>query len=214
MVAIAVKWPESSINNIIELLKNEDDITKDIVLQRLVSEYNLSYDVLKDQISGEEVIEIPTFIKAEKKVKTSRYVKSVEHILYYMMNSNEYIDIYKKRLGFFRDEVYRNIANEIIYYAEHNKISLADFLVYAESSPLKREIFHIIEEVNDDLLDAKVFEDYIYNVKELMWEEEKKELKRKQKATLDIAMKEKIGKQIVEITKSIQELKVERSGLK
>ena len=63
-------------------------------------------------------------------------------------------------------------------------------------------------------MDKRVLEDYIYTVKELMWEEEKKELKAKQKETMDINMKEKIGSQIVELTKKIQEIKVERSGLK
>lgn len=202
------------INNILDSLNDEDDITKDIILQRLVKDYNLSLDVLKSRLedTNETVVSIP--VEEKKKVKKSRLVNCIEHILYYMMNSKEYIDMYRSSLGVFKNSVYRSIANEIIYYGERNQVSLADFLIYAEESPLKNEIFEIINNVNESILDKRVLEDYIYTVKELMWEEEKKELKAKQKETMDINMKEKIGSQIVELTKKIQEIKVERSGLK
>lgn len=202
------------IKNIIEDLRHEDGITQDIILQKLVNEYQLSYEVLKSELNTEEKIDVPIQVKEDKKKNKTRYSTSAEHILYYMMNSSVYVDMYRKKLGTFKEAIYRNIANEIIYYSENNIISLADFLIYAETSPLKKEIYGIIESISEDTLEKSIMEDYIYNVKELMWEKEKKELKNKQKETIDASVKEKIGKQIVELTKKIQELKVERSGIK
>ena len=202
------------IKNMLSSLLLEDNITQDIVLQKMVNDYNLSYEILKSELKKEDKVEIPITVKETPKKIKNRYLTSVEHILYYMMNSSVYVDIYRKKLGTFKEEIYRNIANEIIYYSENNHQSLADFLIYAETSPLKKEIFGIIESVSEDILDKNIMEDYIYNVKEIMWEEEKKELKSKQKEIVDTIAKEKIGKQIVELTKKIQELKVERSGIK
>lgn len=48
-----------------------------------------------------------------------------------MMNDIKYIKIYQNNLGYFMDKTYRQIANEIVYYSEHNKeINQADFISY------------------------------------------------------------------------------------
>ncbi len=128
------------------------------------------------------------------------------------MNDIKYIKIYETKLGYFKDEIYRSIASEIMYYAEENKnINLADFLIYAEVSPLKKEIYQIISSIKDtELQDTSIME-YINNIKEIMWEEEVKRNKKALRETLDINEKERIGQKIVDLMKKIQEIKKERS---
>ena len=200
------------VREVLNSLAGADPITVDITLNKLCEEYHLSYEVLKSQMlpikEEKKVIEITP----QKKKRPTRYEISAQNILYYMMNDIKYIKIYETKLGYFKDEIYRSIASEIMYYAEENKnINLADFLIYAEVSPLKKEIYQIISSIKDtELQDTSIME-YINNIKEIMWEEEVKRNKKALRETLDINEKERIGQKIVDLMKKIQEIKKERS---
>ena len=201
----------SYVRSVLDTLKKADPITIDITLNKLASEYHLSYDVLKQELKLDSS---PPVVMQEKpkKEKKSRYKQSVEHLLYYMMNDIKYIKIYQTKLGYFEEENYRKVASEIIYYAdEHKKINVADFLSYAELSPLKAEIYEIIKSIKEPDIEDTSINDYINNIKEIMWENELKKMKVEQRKMQDINEKERIGLKIVELMKNIQELKKERS---
>jgi len=204
------------VKNVLNSLEGKDAITIDITLNKLAKDYNLSYDILKQELTKEyekekEILPVASLEKVPKKRKT-RYEISAENILYYMMNDNKYIQIYKTSLGFFPESLYRSVANEILYYYERNrKIYLADFLDYAETSPLKEEIYNIMKGIKNEELEETSMRDYIYIVKENRFLTQMKELKKEQKETNDILKKEEIGQKIVELMKKIQEMKIERS---
>lgn len=201
----------SYVRSVLDTLKKADPITIDITLNKLASEYHLSYDVLKQELKLDSS---PPVVMQEKpkKEKKSRYKQSVEHLLYCMMNDIKYIKIYQTKLGYFEEENYRKVASEIIYYAdEHKKINVADFLSYAELSPLKDEIYEIIKSIKEPDIEDTSINDYINNIKEIMWENELKKMKVEQRKMQDINEKERIGLKIVELMKNIQELKKERS---
>lgn len=201
----------SYVKSVLASLENADPITVDVVLNKLVQEFNLSYEVLKSELKEPrttETIEVKPIVKAKK----NRYQISVEHLLYAMMNDMKYIKMYQSKLGYFKEENYRKIANEIIYYAENKKeMSFADFLTYVELSPLKQEMNTIITSIKDDEIDDTSIADYIYNIKQIMWEDEVQKLKQEQKKLSDMNEKERIGNKIVELMKKIQEMKIERS---
>ena len=201
----------SYVKSVLASLENADPITVDVVLNKLVQEFNLSYEVLKSELKEPkttETIEVKPIVKAKK----NRYQISVEHLLYAMMNDVKYIKMYQSKLGYFKEENYRKIANEIIYYAENKKeMSFADFLTYVELSPLKQEMNTIITSIKDDEIDDTSIADYIYNIKQIMWEDEVQKLKQEQKKLSDMNEKERIGNKIVELMKKIQETKIERS---
>ena len=201
----------SYVRSVLDTLKKADPITIDITLNKLASEYHLSYDVLKQELKLDSS---PPVVMQEKpkKEKKSRYKQSVEHLLYYMMNDIKYIKIYQTKLGYFEEENYRKVASEIIYYAdEHKKINVADFLSYAELSPLKDEIYEIIKSIKEPDIEDTSINDYINNIKEIMWENELKKMKVEQRKMQDINEKERIGLKIVELMKNIQELKKKRT---
>lgn len=201
----------SYVRSILDSLKNADPITIDITLNKLVSDYQLSYEVLKQELKVDSSPQI-VVQKAPKKAKKSRYEQSAEQLLYGMMNDVKYIKIYQTQLGYFEEENYRKIANEIIYYAdEHKKITVADFLSYAEVSPLKDEIYAIIKSIKEPDIEDTSIKDYVNNIKEIMWENELKKMKVEQKKMQDINEKERIGMKIVDLMKKIQELRKERS---
>lgn len=200
------------VKEVLKTLEGKDAITIDITLNKLVQEYNLSYDVLKEEIKEKVPVKQKETSKPVVVKRKNAYVSSAEHILYYMMNDAKYIKMYQNRLGYFKEEVYRGIANEIIYYYEQNKnIELADFLSYVEISPLKEAMSAIIQSINDEEIGETKMEDYIFHIKMKLWEDKVKELKESQKKETDIHKKGLIGEDIVNLKKKIQELKEERS---
>ena len=200
------------VKEVLKTLEGKDAITIDITLNKLVQEYNLSYDVLKEEIREKVPVKQKETSKPVVVKRKNAYVSSAEHILYYMMNDAKYIKMYQNRLGYFKEEVYRGIANEIIYYYEQNKnIELADFLSYVEISPLKEAMSAIIQSINDEEIGETKMEDYIFHIKMKLWEDKVKELKESQKKETDIHKKGLIGEDIVNLKKKIQELKEERS---
>lgn len=204
----------SYVKEVLESLKNEDEITKDITLNKLVEEFHLSYEILKKELDSKEVVNEITIPKVEevKKRKQSKYDISAKHILYAMMNDARYIRQYQEKLGFFKEKIYRDVVSEIIdYYQKKRNITLADFLNYAEISPLKKEIYDIIASIKEFDLEENSIEEYIYNMKYDLWESEIKRLKQEQKNTLDPTAKSELGIKIVDIKKKIEEMKKERS---
>ena len=199
------------VKDVLNCLETADKITIDIILNKLANEFNLSLEVLKQELKSDKQ-EIKIAKKISPKVKNSKYDISVNYILYYMMNEKKYIDLYQNNLGYFKEEKYRKIANEISYYAEEkNSINLADFLTYAETSPLKDEIYNVIKSINDPRIEDNSIKDYFNNIKEKNWEDELQKLKLEQKQVSDINEKTNIGQKIVEIMIKIQEIKKERS---
>ena len=201
------------VKGVLASLEHADEITIDITLNKLVQEFHLSYDILKSQLDTkkvEPVKQVP--VKEKRTTKKSKYDLCAELILYYMMNDLKYVKMYQTKLGYFKSSVYRGIANEIIYYVEKNKtIELADFLSYAETSPLKEDIYRILESIKTPEIVETSMEDYIFNIKECTWEEEIKKLKVEMKQTSDIHEKENLAKKIVDFNKKIQEMLEERS---
>lgn len=202
----------SYVHDVLDNIDTSDKITTDIILNKLATDFNLSIDVLKNELKTEEPIKIEVSPKIVPKKRKSKYDISVINVLYYMMNDLKYIDLFKENLGYFKEENYRKVANEIIYYAsEKQKINLADFLTYAELSPLKKEIYEVVESIKDPQIEDTSIRDYLNNIKEKNWEEELQRLKKEQKQINDINEKTNIGQKIVEIMKKIQEIKKERS---
>ncbi len=201
------------VKNVLVSLQGKDAITVDITLNKLVEEYHLNYEVLKQEL---EVTEqkpkiLPTEVSPPKK-KQTRYELSVNAVLYYMMNDSKYIQMYQNELGYFKEAHYREIASEILYYYElHHTMVFADFLSYVETSPLKEEIMRVIRSINEEKLTETNMEEYLKMIKEITWKEKINSLKEEMKKTTDIHQKELIAMDITDLGKKIQEIRKERS---
>ena len=93
------------IKAVIDGLKNtKDAILKEVTLQKLAKDYNISYAVLKEQLGEKEIEgkakEKPKGVKEEKE-KQSSYDKECSKILDYMMNAKEFVKLYQTKLGIF-----------------------------------------------------------------------------------------------------------------
>ena len=194
------------INEVLKNLANSKDlILREVTLNKLAKDYDLSLDVLKTKIQEFAPVEI---IKKEEVVpkevvKRDKYMIGSEKILYFMMNGEEYIQEYQKKLGFFSEPLYREIANEIVYFCNSNgEITVADFITYVlNKSEIKDKVMEIVNDsVNDDVT-IEAMDEYILAVSKVMTKNEIKRLKILMKNELDVDKKMKIAMQIAELKK-------------
>lgn len=194
------------INEVIKELSDiSDDILKNITLNKISKEYDISLDILNTKLqeltpSKQEKVKI-----IDKKVvqnKKDAYNIGASKILFFMMNDPVYINMFQKKLGTFDNKTYRNIANEILYYYEkHKTINLADFITYIENSELKSNIMDIVNDSALDEINIDYMNEYLNSVEKCMVNNKIKELKEKLKNELDADKKLKIVQKISELKK-------------
>ena len=192
-----------------EVLSNlalkDDLILREVTLNKLSNEYNVDVSVLKSQLDSIKPItkkEVKEDVNVEV-VRKDAYMKSIEKVLYFMMNGIEFIQEYQKKLGFFADTLYRQIANEIVYYADTNReITVADFITYvSDKEEIKDKVMEIVNDSINDEVTLEVMEDYIQAILKVMTKNEIKRLKLQMKNELDVDKKMKIAMQIAELKK-------------
>lgn len=194
------------INGVLQnLSESSDAILREVTLNKLSQEHNIAVDILKSKLDSLKPVEVKA-IKKEKIVVKSRkdaYTIGCEKILYFMMNGKEYVEEYKKKLGFFSNSVYREIANEIVYYlGENGKITVADFITYVtDKSNIKDVVMEIVNSSEGDEINMDAMDDYICAVMKIATKNEIKRLKALMKSELDINKKMKLVEQIAELKK-------------
>ena len=194
------------INDVLKDLKNSnDEILKEITLNKLSEDYGLSISVLKEKLSDikpEKKEEKPIEVQEKKPRKKDSYTIGADNILYFMMNDGKFIKEYEAKLGFFDDEVRRAIANEILYYYQkEKKINIADFITYASSKDeIKEEVMRIVNDCNIEYeLTIEAMDEYIDVVNKVLTTREIKKLKEDIKKELDEAKKMKMLARMAEL---------------
>ncbi len=195
------------INDVLKsLASNNDPILREVTLNKLAKEHDLSLDVLKKKLEDSTTTPVKKEVVEEPKkdvIKKDKYMKGAEKILYFMMNGEEYVSEYQKRLGYFSEPIYREIANEIIYFCEANgAITVADFITYVtDKSEIKDKVMEIVNDSINDEVTIEAMVEYILAVSKVMTQNEIKRLKLLMKNELDVDKKKKIAMQIVELKK-------------
>ena len=193
------------INDVLKSLASSDDpILREVTLNKLAKEYDLSLDVLKKKLEASTTVEVKKEVKEEPKkevVKKDKYMKAAEKILYFMMNDEEFISEYQKKLGYFSEPEYREIANEIIYFCETNgAITVADFITYVtDKSDIKERVMNIVNDSINDEVTIEAMDDYISAVSKVMTQNEIKRLRLLMTKELDVDKKKKLMEQMVEL---------------
>lgn len=196
------------IKAVIDGLKNTNDaILKEVTLQKLAKDYNISYAILKEQL-GDRESKIEK--KPEKKEQVienhqSSYNKVCSKILFYMMHSKDFVKLYQTKLGIFPTKEHRIIANEIVYYLENHKtIDLADFISYSENTNVKNEIMAIICNEKEEILTEEEMLELLEIIKKKIKKEEIKKLKEELKSEYDVNKKLSLLEKIAELKMEIE----------
>jgi len=199
------------INDVITGLSTiEDDVLKELTLNKLSKEYGVSLEILRSKLVTNLKKEQEKEIKIEvvpKKSSTrrTRYQIASENALYYMMNDSMYVKIYLKRLGFFPEMEHRLVANEILYYYEKNKtINIADFISFiGDKEEINNIVQNIITSIRVDIFEEHIFEEYISVIKKVINEKEIEKIKGSLKKEMDINGKLKLVEKLVELKKEV-----------
>lgn len=197
-----VKYIKEIINNIKDI---EDNLTKEITLKKMSEEYEISYELLKNELENLPV-KANIVKKDEKKLAKntfSKYDIAVRNIIFYMMNDKVYVENFKKNLGYVENKLYRELINEIIYYTEQTKnIDLASFISYISTKEnIYDDLMDIIKCNKKEELNLKDFLEFIDAAKNLMLKEEIKQLKEEIKNELDSNKKLELANKLIEIKK-------------
>ena len=187
------------------LAMKDDLILREVTLNKLSKDYNVDISILKTQLDNIKPVKKTIVVEEieQKKEKKDSFMKSIEKILYFMMNGKEYVERYQKKIGYFPDEVYRKIANEIVYYLDVNKsITVADFITYvSEKDSIRDKVMEIVNESANDEVSLDIMDDYIQAILKVMTKNEIKRLKLLMKNELDVDKKMKLAIQIAELKK-------------
>lgn len=113
---------------LLELSKIDDNILRELTLQKLSVDSNLNMEFLKGQLEGLEPKK--EIIVPDKKEKVySKYEQAERTLIHYMLNNKEVIKIYNNKAVYLPDENYRHLAREIVsYYKINGIISSADLI--------------------------------------------------------------------------------------
>ena len=196
------------INEVLEaLVKENDTILIDVTLKDLANKYNVDLSILRNKLNelrGVDDVRKELFLekKVEKGIKKTSYDIACEKIIYYMLVDPKYIKEYQKRIGYFVNNLYRNIANYIVYYNDEvGKIEIADFISFLfDKKEEYDKILEITNQFNEKISDEN-FINYVRIINKKMDEDEIRRLKVKLKEELDVNKKIEIAAKITEIKK-------------
>lgn len=188
-----------------EISKIDDDILKELTIHKLSYEYKIDVDILKDKLkqislAKEKNIQVT---KKEKPKKINKYIKAEQNLLYYMLDNEEVVKMYKKNVTYMPTDRYRVLAREISYfYKQNGYINLADMMTFVtDDDNLTKTINEIISLDLKDSYNVEEINDYINIIREFNIKKETNRLKELIKTEIDPIKKAEIAQKIVEIKK-------------
>ena len=194
------------INNIIsELNKTNDEILRNVTINKLSEDYKIDKNILLSKLIK---IEKPKIVKIERvNKKQKQNIRAVEEILYYMMNNVKYAKIFTKKLNYIPDKVYFDIEKDIqAYIILNNTISLADFISYETNNGKEQIIKDIISNHNNDVeMTEEEFLNYIDIVNKWIIDTKIDNLKNELKRETDINRKKELMDLITKIKRGSEE---------
>ena len=189
------------VNEVIEELnKSNDEVLRNITINKLSSEYNIDKNILLNKLNKIDDKKDVVIVK-KKVIKLKQNIKAIEEILFYMMNSIKYAKIFEQELNYVPDKKYFNIEKDIqAYIIINNTINLADFISYETEKGNKDIISEIINNHNDDVeMNENEFRSYIKIIEKWIKEDKINELKLRIKSELDINKKKELMDMIASI---------------
>lgn len=190
----------SYINTMIKEIDNiEDDILKEVSINKLSEETKVDVSLIKSKLTKKEKLNVN--IKKNKTIKMDKYIKSEKYLIYYMLISKDVIKMYEKKITHMPTEVYRHLAFQIDYfYKENGYINIADLITYLaddeESIKAVGEIssLNLPQEINYEEID-----DYLNNIREYNEKEQSNIYKNKLKQEMDYKKKLELANKALEI---------------
>ena len=137
------------VNQVLLQIKSEtDEIKREIMLKNLASETDIWYNTLEKKLFELLDKEKPVIKKEDivvHKNKKDGYLKSMESLVYYMLNNSHAITLVDNSNVYIPNKEIRLIINEIIsYYNRYGTLCEADFYSYLEE---KEELNGVLKRI-------------------------------------------------------------------
>lgn len=192
-----------------ELNQITDPILRETTLLKISEETSFDANIIRSQLVDikDVVKEVKTLPKEKKEtLKINRYQEAERRFLFYMLNHEEVIDIYQKKVQFLSTEKYRLLAREINYfYEEHGYIKEADFInVILEDADLLKTFHEITSLDLKDIYTKEEMDEYVDTIYEYKIVKQIDYLKSEQKLAIDQEKKKKLGDEILELKIELQ----------
>lgn len=174
-----------------------DPVLKEITINKLAKETDLSTDFIKSQLKNAIKIEKKDIVP-KKDLNLLKYEKAEMNLIYYMLRCSDVILQYEAKKIYLPTEKYRFLVREICaYFQKYGNISLADFLTYiGDNSDLIKTIGSITTlDLNNKPIKGEI-DDYIKCIDEYNKSLEINNLKEKMKNSIDYNEKIEIAKKI------------------
>lgn len=175
---------------IIEINKIDDEILKDLTINKLCDETKVSKELILSKLTkkDEKQIVIPKPVIK----KQNKYGKSVQSLLYYMLRDSEVIKIYDRKITHIPDDNYRHLAFQIsAFYKQNGYINVADLLTEVHDDEETVKTIGQISSLNlRENYDMEEIEDYLNNIKEY------NDLKQIDKYRSDLAMSHDLNEKL------------------
>ena len=174
-----------------------DPVLKEITINKLAKETDLSIDFIKSQLKNAIKIEKKDIVP-KKDLNLLKYEKAEMNLIYYMLRCSDVILQYEAKKIYLPTEKYRFLVREICaYFQKYGNISLADFLTYiGDNNDLIKTIGSITTlDLNDKPIKGEI-DDYIKCIDEYNKSLEINNLKEKMKNSIDYNEKIEIAKKI------------------
>ena len=173
-------------NMISEISKIDDDVLKEISIQKLSEETKLDIGFIKDKIEAMKPIKEVKVPKHD--VKLTKYEKSEQALLFYMLRSDMVIKIYEKKITHMPTPRYRHLAFQIdFFYKQHGCIEISDLITELRDDD---ESLKTIGEINSlrlkEDIDVEAIDDYLNNIREYNEKNEALKYKKELKGEVDL----------------------------
>lgn len=191
------------VKDVLSAINDEDDLTKELFISKISSDYDIDIDILKKGLNKNDEKKIEHKKTNVPKTRLSKYQKASHRILYYMINDEKYINMYKTNLGYFKEKIERMLASEIIFYSNSNKINMADFATYLMSNKELYDFFQIIISESIHNINDEEFNSCINAILNIYKKEEINNLNEQIKMEMDINKKLELMQKLVDIKKEV-----------
>ena len=190
------------INQIIkELNMINDDILKEVTIKKIVDETKIDENIIRNHLE-EKPKKLP---KRAVKQNLTKYEIAEKNLIFYMLNSEEVIKAYDKKVTYMPDKEYRLLAREIsTFYKNYGLMNEADFIDYIEGDEeLTQTIKKVNQNRNSENYTEEEINDYIKVIREYNVKDAIDRLQEKMKKQTDPLKKAEIAQQIINLKKEL-----------
>lgn len=187
-----------------ELSKIDDEILRELTLQKLSIESNLDINFLKSKLPEvkKNINENDVLVNSCKKEIFGKYELSERLLIHYMLKNKDVIKIYNNRSPYMPDEKYRLLAREIVsYYQINGIISAADLMT--ELMKYDNDLVSLIGDIEaSDYKEEFTFDeinDYIKVINEFNLKNATKQIKEQMKNEVDPIKKAVLAQKIMDL---------------